>query len=166
VAVQRQEDLPVRELRFEPMGGVHGERGLPDPRHPVNGMDSHHAAGIGATRSGGSENVELLLTPQETGNVARQGSGGRLPGRSVAARGCHERLPLKAHQSQSVCQQLGSVVLGCLSLASLKVTYGPSAQPCLGRQRLLRHPRPYPCPLEEFAERPAPGNHTKQGTQN
>ena len=43
VRVQRKEELPVRELRGQPVRRVHRERGLADPRHPVDRVDARPA---------------------------------------------------------------------------------------------------------------------------
>jgi hypothetical protein len=45
VAVQVDEQLTVRELLRQPMGGVHRQRGLADPGHAVDRRDHHRAAG-------------------------------------------------------------------------------------------------------------------------
>jgi hypothetical protein len=44
VGVQRQEELPVGEAPGEPVRGVHGEGGLADARHAVDGVDRHGSA--------------------------------------------------------------------------------------------------------------------------
>ena len=71
VPVQRQEYLPSREPVRQLVRGVDRERGLPDPGHPPDSVNTHHAAWPGR---GIDQLLQLSLPPSERGDVARQRS--------------------------------------------------------------------------------------------
>ena len=71
VPMQAEKDLPAGEAVSEPVGGVHGERGLADPGHPVHRMDADHPTRRRLGDAGGQQ-VQLPGTPGERGRVTRQ----------------------------------------------------------------------------------------------
>ena len=70
--MQAKEDLPVGEAGGELVGGVHGERGLADPGHPVHRVDADHPRDRRCFGDRGHQPVQLAGTPSERGRVARQ----------------------------------------------------------------------------------------------
>ncbi len=75
--MQRQEKLPVRETRGQQMSGVHRERGLADPGHPVNGMNVHDACGARLSFQLPHQPLKLRHAASEASRVARQRVDGR-----------------------------------------------------------------------------------------
>jgi hypothetical protein len=75
VAAQVDEQLPVRERRAQPVRGVHGQRRLPDPRHPADDPDRGPAAGAPALAGpgqGSGDLVQLAVPAGEGDGVGRQ----------------------------------------------------------------------------------------------
>jgi hypothetical protein len=69
VPVQRQEDLPGREPRCQLVRGVDRERGLADPGHSPDRMNTDHPA---RTCRNTRQLLQLLLAPGERGDIAGQ----------------------------------------------------------------------------------------------
>ncbi len=77
MGVQWQEELPVREARRQPVGGVHREGGLADSGHPVDRVNARHPA---VSRPGSQllqQPRQFTLAAGEAGGIARQRPGGR-----------------------------------------------------------------------------------------
>jgi hypothetical protein len=70
VRVQRQEHLPVWEPRRQPVCGVHRERRLPNPGHPIDRMDPDYNANAHRCLS---QLRKLTLPAGKTGDITGQG---------------------------------------------------------------------------------------------
>lgn len=70
--MQAKEDLPVREAGAEAVGGVHRERGLSDPGHPIDRVDADDPTSRCLPANRGDQPVQLSGTPGERSRVARQ----------------------------------------------------------------------------------------------
>ena len=92
VPVQRQEDLPGREPRRQPVRGMDRERGLADPGHPADRVDPHHPAICGQVVNRAEQLRELSAAAGEARDVTRQRPGGRCRERSR-----HQLLPGRQH---------------------------------------------------------------------
>jgi hypothetical protein len=125
VAVQRQEELPVRKGPGQPVRGVHRESGLADPGHPIDRVDPHHPVICRGQRP--HQLREFGLPAGEGGDVARQGPGCRrrerrrrwsLPGGQHLSRGGlaagrgHKQLTRRPGQAQRPGQQGAGVLAG------------------------------------------------------
>ena len=78
--VQWQEDLPVRELSRQLMGGVHGECRLADPGHPADRVYARHSGRPRPARRPGraaSPGGRLELRPVRAGEIERAGESAR-----------------------------------------------------------------------------------------
>ncbi len=143
VGVQRQEELPVREARRQPVGGVHGERGLADPGHPVDRVNARH---LGVNRPRGQilqQPRQFALAAGEAGRIARQGPGGRgrggswprvMRGRQHLRRGPpapgrgDEQRAGRLGQAQCAGQQPGGILAGRAVDSPLQVADRPRGQ--------------------------------------
>ncbi len=142
VPVQRQEDLPAREPVRELVRGVHRERGLADPGHPPDRVDTHHPAPPGC---GLRQLREFLLPPGERGDIAGQRPHRRHPAspgpaRFAAPRHRLDLRPGRADQLQRVGQQPDRIPVGRHGDAPLQITDRPRAQARRLRELLLRQP--------------------------
>ncbi len=155
VGVQQQEKLPVRKSPGQPVRGVHRERGLADPGHTADGMDTNYPA---TSRQAGQRPRQLReLSPaaSEGGNIPWQGPGHRglerswllappgrqnIPGQPAPA-GCgdeqHTRRP---GQAQRIGQQPGCVLMGGAVDSPFQVTDRPRGKPGRLCQFLLGQP--------------------------
>ena len=167
VGMQRQEKLPVREIAGQPVGGVHGEGGLADARHPIDRMDAHHAAVRGHGGQRLQQPGQLGLAAGESGDVTRQAPGGcrgegarriavpghqHLGGRGLATRRRHEQRTHRPGQAQRIGQQQRGVLVGGAVDTPLQVTDRPRAQARRFRQLLLRQPGLVPQPPQQNGE--------------
>src|SRR5271170_127812 len=104
VAVQRHENLPVREPRSKFMSRMYRESSLADPGHPSYRMDTHHSVDIDLSQ----QLSELGFASSEGGDIVRQ----RLD-RRCRTRCCYGRRPRcgKPHPPASCRLELGSVLI-------------------------------------------------------
>ena len=70
--MQVDEKLPVRELVFQQVGDMHGQRGLPYPGHPADRVDRHYPAGPGSVRHRSGDAVQFAVPAGERRRVRRQ----------------------------------------------------------------------------------------------
>ncbi len=145
VAVQVDEELPVREVGGQPVRGMDRESGLADSGHPADRVNAHHTA---RCDSAACQQAELPLPPGERGHVTRQGPhrrGGRCGHdlqRAPPRRGLEAR-PLDAEQGQRAAQQPDRLPLRGGGHAPFEVADRPQTHPGRIRQLLLSQP----CPL-------------------
>ena len=151
VGVQRQEELPVRELFGQPVRRVDRKRRLADPGHPADRVDPHHTPAGRCGRHRAGQLRELGRPAGEAGDVAGQRPGRRRRGRAFAdsqhlarrdpaARCGLEQRPLRPGQAQRPGQQPGRIVAGRAVHAPLQVADRPRGQARRLRQLLLGQP--------------------------
>jgi hypothetical protein len=154
VGVQRQEELPIREARRQPVRGVHREGSLADPGHPVDHVNPHHAASRGQAVHRAEQLRELSAAAGEAGDIARQRPGRRrggpgrlsrpgrqhLGGRSPPAGRGDEQRTRRLSQAQRIGQQPGGLLMGGAVDAPLQVTDRPRAHGGRLGQLLLGQP--------------------------
>jgi len=166
--VQWQEDLPVREQRREPVGGVDRERGLADPGHPAD-----HVNAPGRVRV--SQLAKLSGPAGEGGDIAGQRPGRRCDavGRDAAPGRGLERGPILPGQMQRVGQQPGRLPARGQVDAAFQVADGPGAQGGGQREFFLGQPGTGPQLPQQLSERhhaapslkDAPAALPRQGSQ-
>ena len=153
--MQRQEKLPVRETRGQPVRRVHREGRLANPRHPVDRVDPDHPAGGVRPSQPPQQLRQLSLTAGEAADITRQRPGrcrrgrpGRhaSPGRQDLVRrgppaGRRDEQHLyRPGQAQRAGQQQRGVLPGGAVYPPLQVTDRPRGQPSRLCQLLLRQP--------------------------
>ena len=148
MCVQRQEDLPVGEVRREVAGGADRERGLADAGHPADDPDA-------ARRGLGLQLGQFSGPAGERGDVPRQRPARRRnPGARITPPGSgQEPGPVWPGQPEGVSQQPGGLVAGRQVDAPFQVTDRPGAQRGSPGEFFLAQPGAGPQPPQQLPER-------------